>query len=72
MKRLALLLTSLIACGPITEPADPGNPTTPGGTGAKTPAKPATGGDVSIELEKIPISGIAFEPAAPLSSLVRA
>jgi tetratricopeptide (TPR) repeat protein len=63
MKRLPLLLTLLIACGPINEP-DPVNPIGPTGGGAK-PAQPAVAGDVSIELDKIPLTNIiAFEPAA--------
>src|SRR5829696_1964799 len=61
MKRWPLLLVLLIACGPLADPV-PTNPTGTGGGG--TPTKPAAAGDVSIELDKIPINGIAFEPGA--------
>jgi hypothetical protein len=61
MKSLSLLLTVLIACGPL-DSGPPANPTTPGGGG--TTAKPAAAGDVSIELDKIPLDGIVFEPQA--------
>jgi tetratricopeptide (TPR) repeat protein len=64
MKRLPLLLTLLIACGPINEPG-PVNPIGPtGGGGGAQPAQPAAAGDVSIELDKLAINGLVFEPAA--------
>src|SRR5689334_10205532 len=62
MKSVALLLTLLIACGPL-DPGAPANPATPTG-GSATPTKPAAAGDVSIELDKVPIEGIVFEPQA--------
>lgn len=56
-----MLLTLLIACGPL----NPTEPVTPAGPGsAVTPAKPAAAGDVSIELEKMAITGLLFEPNA--------
>jgi hypothetical protein len=61
MKCLAVLLTLLIACGPL----NPVDPTTPAGPGsAAAPAKPAAAGDVSIELEKMALTGMLFEPNA--------
>lgn len=64
MKRLPLLLTLLIACGPINEPG-PANPIGPtGGGGGAKPAQPAAAGDVSIDLDKLAITGLVFEPAA--------
>src|SRR5215208_1954072 len=60
MKSSPLVLTLLIACGPL-DPGVPANPTT--GDGAKT-NKPAATGDVSIDLENFPVSGIVFEPGA--------
>jgi tetratricopeptide (TPR) repeat protein len=65
MKSWPLLLTLLIACGPMN-PEAPANPTggTGTSTGTATPVKPAAAGDVSLELESFPITGIVFEPGA--------
>jgi hypothetical protein len=63
MKSWPLLLALLIACGPIN-PDAPANPTDPTGGGGGTPARPPAAGDVSIELDKIPINGVVFEPRA--------
>ncbi|HWO22790.1 MAG TPA: AgmX/PglI C-terminal domain-containing protein [Kofleriaceae bacterium] len=65
MKRLPLLLSLLFACGPINEPgpANPNGPSGGSGGGTKT-AQPAAAGDVSLELDNLPISGIGFEPTA--------
>src|SRR5262245_56489947 len=60
MKSSALLLTLLIACGPL-----PNDPLTPlPGLGSPAPAKPPAAGDVSIELPNTPLTGDVFEPAA--------
>lgn len=63
MKSWPLLLALLIACGPIN-PDAPENPTNPPVGGGAAPAKPPAAGDVSIELDKIPINGVVFEPKA--------
>jgi len=61
-----MLLTLLIACGPMN-PDAPANPTG-GGTGTGTsdakPGQPAAAGDVTIELDKFAIAGVVFEPNA--------
>ena len=51
----------LIACGPLN-PEAPANPTGP--TGGGPTATPAATGDVSIELDKVPINGEVFVPLA--------
>jgi len=51
----------LIACGPAQE----SGPKAPAGPGpATSPAKPTAAGDVSIELDKVELTGIVFEPGA--------
>jgi tetratricopeptide (TPR) repeat protein len=62
MKSWPLLLTLLIACGPMN-PEAPVGPTgnTSAGTGTATPAKPAAAGDVSLDLESLPITGTVYE-----------
>lgn len=63
MNRLALLLTmAAAACGPMnpTEPENPGAPK----PGSPTPSGPAAAGDVSIDIDPLPINGVVFEPAA--------
>ena len=61
MKCLPLWLVFLIACGPISE--GPVGFKAPPGPGSAA-AKPAAAGDVSIELDKVPLTGIVFEPVA--------
>jgi hypothetical protein len=65
MKSLPLVLTLLVACGPLNSEA-PTNPTGPGpgSSGGGTPTKPAATGDVSIDLESFPVGGVVFEPQA--------
>ncbi|HWU90955.1 MAG TPA: hypothetical protein VN253_27000, partial [Kofleriaceae bacterium] len=61
MKCLPLWLVFLIACGPAQE----SGPKAPAGPGpATSPAKPTAAGDVSIELDKVELTGIVFEPGA--------
>jgi tetratricopeptide (TPR) repeat protein len=67
MKAWPMLLTLLIACGPMN-PDAPANPTGGGGAGTGTsdakPGQPAAAGDVSIELDKFAVTGVVFEPNA--------
>lgn len=67
MKSWPLLLSLLIACGPMNPdaPVNPagGGTSTGTGTGAAKPGQPAAAGDVSIELDKLPIVGTVYEPS---------
>lgn len=63
MKSLPFWLVFLIACGPL-EKEPPKSPTGTGTGSGTTTAKPAAAGDVSIELDKVSLTGIVFEPAA--------
>jgi tetratricopeptide (TPR) repeat protein len=63
MKRSPWLLVLLLACGG-SQAGDPASPAGPGSPAAPAGAKPAAAGDVSIELDRIPVAGLLFEPAA--------